>query len=706
MSRSIISFGLSKYLILIFLLSFISFSLTGCGEDAFTTDEPPADTQDPINNSPGTGTTTPTPTTTTIVYIGTGAGANFQQGVLNVGVTTPLSARGSTTITGNLVDGDLEPYTSPVQFEFTSTCVQNGTATIDSPVTSVNGLVQSTYRAEGCTGTDVIVATGTVGSTDLSASGSLTIQPATVGAIEFLSADPETISLEGTAGLGLTESSTVTFRVVDDAGRPVSGAAVEFSLSTTVGGITLDSNTGTTAADGTVQVSVSSGTVNTSVRVVASANTGTATVTTQSVALAISTGVPDHDSFQIAATSLRPTAWDCNGEEVTITAYAADQFNNPAPDGTAIAFQTEGGFIEGSCTTTDGKCSVVWTSNAPRPTDDFGTPGLAGRVTILATVIGEESFIDAAPSNGRFDDGEAFTDLGEAFLDVNENGIRDAFEEYVDFNGNGNYDGPDGSYNGVLCSTGATQCSTDSPLITISDQAVLVMASRDQYITAYQDGTLLDLDVDTITLPDDGSTIDITVEFADLRGQQPPTGSSISVSTSTGEIVGGSTTDIGNGNAQGPSSFTVTLRATNNLEDGVLTATLDMPGSACDGGLTLNFPIQITIDDVTPPSVINSTPADGATNVAIDSSISVTFDDDLNASTVNATNITLTGGVTPPQIAVSYNNAERRATIVPNAPLDNDTLYTLTLSSSIADTSGNTLSQTTIIFRTAPPPAP
>jgi hypothetical protein len=130
-----------------------------------------------------------------------------------------------------------------------------------------------------------------------------------------------------------------------------------------------------------------------------------------------------------------------------------------------------------------------------------------------------------------------------------------------------------------------------------------------------------------------------------------------------------------------------------------------MPGSACDGGLTVDYSIPITIADVTSPSVTNSTPADGDTNVAIDSSISVTFNDNLNTGTVNATNIILTGGGGAVPVSVSYNNAERRATIVPNAPLDNDTVYTLSLTSGVEDTDGNTLIPATIIFRTAPPPA-
>lgn len=595
MSRSAKSTATGKFSLFIALLSVLTIFISGCGEDSFTTGDGSTQPNGSNPNSPGTGTPT---TPSTDVYVGiAGAGSSFLKGVLDVGIAGPLSARGSTTITGFLIDGNDNAYTSPVTFDFTSTCVANGTASIDSPVTSVNGVIRSTYHAEGCAGSDVILATATVNGNDLSASGLITIQPASVSAIEFVSANPQTISLQGTAGVGLKESSTVTFRVVDEAGRPIGGADVSFSLSTTVGGITLDSSTGSTRADGTVQVSVKSGTVNTSVRVVATATTATGTVSTQSVALAISTGIPDQNSFQIAATSLRPSAWDCNGEQVTITAFAADHFNNPAPDGTAVAFQTESGFIEGSCTTVAGRCSVQWTSNAPRPVDDFGVPAekLAGRVTILATAIGEESYADSAPSNGRFDDGESFADLPEAFLDINENGSWDAGlnEEYIDFNGNGIYDLADGTYNGALCGPGATSCNTASPLITVSDSIVLVMASRTQNLTVFQDADVTP--TTRIALPDNGTPVTIRVQYEDDRGQQPPAGSSIKVTTSTGELLGATATDIPDNNSAGPSTFTVALRAGTTPEPGILTVTLDMPANACDAGLSVSNGIPVDI---------------------------------------------------------------------------------------------------------------
>src|SRR6266699_6354791 len=114
---------------------------------------------------------------------------------------------------------------------------------------------------------------------------------------------------------------------------------------------------------------------------------------------------------------------------------------------------------------------------------------LNGRVTVLAYAVGEESFTDidgdgladlANSLTGTTEMRDAngvSTDMGEAFLDNNENGIRDTvaasgglLEEYLDFGGpagvpNGAYEGPvtgnptDGKYNGVLCNETADPSS-------------------------------------------------------------------------------------------------------------------------------------------------------------------------------------------------------------------------------------------------------
>ncbi|MET0044774.1 MAG: hypothetical protein ABW100_14800, partial [Candidatus Thiodiazotropha sp. 6PLUC3] len=142
-----------------------------------------------------------------------------------------------------------------------------------------------------------------------------------------------------------------------------------------------------------------------------------------------------------------------------LTVHAADHFNNPVPDGTAVYFTTEGGQIQSQCEILDGACSVNWTSSNPRSSE--------GRITILASMLGEESFIDAN-GNGVLDFGDtAFANIPEAFRDDDENGVRDpVLEEFVDFNANGVYDDSsvDPNYNGALC------CDTSA--VTEAEQAV------------------------------------------------------------------------------------------------------------------------------------------------------------------------------------------------------------------------------------------
>ena len=75
-----------------------------------------------------------------------------------------------------------------------------------------------------------------------------------------------------------------------------------------------------------------------------------------------------------------------------------------------------------------------------------------GLATVLAVVRGHEAF-DDTNGNGAFDDGESFTDEGEAFLDVDDDGILtpafgDLFLAAFDNNGNGVWDGPNGVFDG------------------------------------------------------------------------------------------------------------------------------------------------------------------------------------------------------------------------------------------------------------------
>ena len=116
--------------------------------------------------------------------------------------------------------------------------------------------------------------------------------------------------------------------------------------------------------------------------------------------------------------------WDLDGVRSNITLRVADKFGNAVPEGAIVSFTAEGGQINSSCTIklVDGfsQCSVAFESQQFRPTD--------GRVTILAVVDGQKSYVDNNQNN-RFDAGDTLNDnIGDTFRDDNENGMYDAGE--------------------------------------------------------------------------------------------------------------------------------------------------------------------------------------------------------------------------------------------------------------------------------------
>ena len=242
---------------------------------------------------------------------------------------------------------------------------------------------------------------------------------------------------------------------------------------------------------GTVSVTLNAGSVNASVTITASIDDGEGTeISTASNPISIVGGLPDQDSFDISATSLNPGGWDFNGLTSTITVRAGDRFNNDAPDGTQVAFVTDGGKITGTCALSNGACSVTWTSQKPLPGDadadnicDAGASVECGFVHILARTVGEESFTDTN-GNGQFDIGEPIQlDLDEAFNDSNENGSWDSGEFFSDFNENGDFDTKsDAFFQGSNCSDTASAAGHCEDLVDVRDSLRLCM-STDETVT-------------------------------------------------------------------------------------------------------------------------------------------------------------------------------------------------------------------------------
>lgn len=318
------------------------------------------------------------------------AGVIGVNGAIDGSVT--LSPAGTASLSVSVFDDEDNLFTTPLTINFTSSCASSGDARIDTGVQTINGRATATYEATGCATTDSIQAT-VVELADVTALGSLSVEDAPANSIRFVSATPTSIAMAGTGGNNRQEFATLIYEVVDQAGQPKSGEPVSVELSTVTGGINLTGdlnddgslleNAGVTTADerltsnaeGRVSVIVNAGTVATSVRAVASIVVAGQEISSVSDSLIVSTGLADQNSMSLSATILTPAGYDFDGFESTLNLRAADAFNNPVPDGTAVNFTTEYGRIVDTCTTSGGTCSVTWNSQNPRTPDNTTNTG-------------------------------------------------------------------------------------------------------------------------------------------------------------------------------------------------------------------------------------------------------------------------------------------------------------------------------------------
>ncbi|AZN36056.1 hypothetical protein [Iodobacter ciconiae] len=391
---------------------------------------------------------------------------DFILGIPRLDLST-LSAGGSVGVSVSLTNSETGlALDMPLSVSFNSPCADAGKALLSTPVLSIVNIVNgvkaasasSTYQDKSCAGADEITATATLGGISRSAKASLTVLAAAAGNIEFVSAVPELISLPGTGG---NTSAVVQFKVKDLQGSPLGGQWVDVVLNSSVGGISLvQSAAQSQPGSGLVQVVVNAGSVSTVVRVTATLRGANPSISSQSNALTISTGLPHQNGFSLSANIANPEFYSVDGNEIVLTARASDRFGNPVPDGSAVSFMTEGGIgtIAPRCSMVNGACSVTLLSSGDRQK----LVG-AGRMTVLAHMVGEESFNDLN-GNGVFDSGESWSDQGEVFLNGNETAHAAPLsllavdgsvyvEPFIDFNGDGIYNGPDGQYNGVLRSS-------------------------------------------------------------------------------------------------------------------------------------------------------------------------------------------------------------------------------------------------------------
>jgi len=535
------------------------------------------------------------------LLIGAIDGINFTQGDI---ASTPASGslvnQGSAVLQLDIVNAglnianasDADRIKSIQSIAFSSFCLDNGLSTLSpgSPITTSSGQLSATYTAgAGCTGDDEVMATLQFGGSAAAQTASqvLTIAAAVEAvSIEVVDVTPTTLAIAGTGALSnISETAVAQFRVVDGNGSPVQGETVNFSLSSTVGGLTLSVVSAISGADGLVSVTLNSGNVPTSTLITAELDSTGQLIS--SALVTVSTAIPDQNSFTIFSDNLSVSqAYPAVNQTSNISVRLADRYNNVVPDGSVVYFTTEYGAIDASCSIVAGECSVVWRSQAPKPIgsnlltvdcpdydndgdgtanndavgtfDPCPTSSLTGieqgsRTTILATTTGEESFLDV-DGDGLMSDFlnefiDAQHDLGEPYLDANEDGAYQINEFFVDDDSSGSREDGDNLYTGIGC-TAATLTSGECTGTTLSvfDNIALILSPSDNLYIAM---------VDTATAPDslvqNGGNVaagSYVAYFSDQYNNQPANGATITVSA-TGDcsIVSPTTFTVPNNNA-------------------------------------------------------------------------------------------------------------------------------------------------------------
>jgi len=528
---------------------------------------------------------TPTDTASATVSVGSLAlgtleGEAFFDGQMNI-TASSLSFGGSTGVSVNVVEaGSSTLFTSDsITVNFTSLCSQQdpAKATITPSVDTQTGLASATYNAEGCVGDDIITAS--IGSVVATSTVNVAIQD--VGAIKFVSAEPSVISLVGIGSSELPETSDVTFEVVDKNGLVIPGLEVSFSLSSTIGGVELSLDNAVTDEEGLVRTTLNAGSVNTTVRVIASLVSEGVSISTTSNPIAMHSGLPDQDSFSVAASILNPRAAQFVGFVSEITSSVADEFNNPVPNGTSVSFVTDGGRIEGSCFVEDGACSVDWTGQNPHPN--------SGYARILARSTGQESFVDTN-GNGMYDLGETISEplTTEAYLDENRNGQYDVGEFFSDFDNDGVFTvKTDGKYQGASCSDAARADGHCATLVEVRREHNLCMAT---------DHVLFSPAPNTPDLPAVDDIKPVFVTITDGFSHTPASGTTISISAD-GDVAikSGGTQVVPNECSETGVSFSFEVERT-----GLGSGTISIDVTQVDGVIA-SYPIRL---DALPEPVI------------------------------------------------------------------------------------------------------
>jgi hypothetical protein len=98
-----------------------------------------------------------------------------------------------------------------------------------------------------------------------------------------------------------------------------------------------------------------------------------------------------------------------------------------------------------------------------------------------------------------------------------------------------------------------------------------------------------------------------------------------------------------------------------------------------------------TTSDTTPPQIESVSPAGGAQDIALNTTVYAVFSEDLDESAINSSSFTLKNGNIQIPGEVTYNDGDKKIDFTPSNDLIANTTYTATVFASVTDSAGNPL---------------
>ena len=552
-------------LIKLTLTSFLLTTLIACGggsPDKDTSDGSGGTTEDGTTTTED-GTTTSTNTEVGTPSIGSGTGSSFVANtiaVANAGLTDgKLAAGGQVNISVDIVDLENESArisgtTYGVVFSSPCSDLDPAQAGFDnSEIVVAQGKAETTYRAQGCSGTDLVTARlynsldGEIDKSNViaTAQASINVVPPVVNDISYIGTDNKILGISKVGNPALPQVAKLTFKVTDINGDPIANQKVNFAFASGATTASLATSSQITNPAGEVTAIVNAAQNRTSIQVIASTaftNSDGEEDTTfvSSEAIAVNTGFPVQKKMTLALSTFNQFGIEEVGSTVDVTVYLADDYGNPPPEGTVVNFTTEGGRIGASCeTSAAGSCSVQWLAQNNVP--GLGTHSgnevneRIGFSTIMAYTQGDSDFTDLN-NNGVFDIDEPYSVYAEPFRDDNFNLTRQPEEPApIDVDNNGSHTAATGvtKYQGTLCSQAAIDDNHCKTNMAIWAQQRLVMSG----LVARNGGvTFYDTSGSLVTQLTAGNSYYIVLQ--DSYGNIPASGTSVSYSAEGFETEG------------------------------------------------------------------------------------------------------------------------------------------------------------------------